>query len=106
MDISIIVVNWNSADYTKQCVSSIRAFTHDSEYEILVVDNASSDDSVEVLQSLPGIRLIRSPENLAFPPANNLGAQQSSGRVLLFLIPATNLLGPAINPIYTAHLPS
>src|SRR5258708_28121817 len=106
MDISIIVVNWNSADYTKQCVSSIRAFTDDSEYEILVVDNASSDDSVEVLQSLPGIRLIRSPENLGFARANNLGAQQSSGRVLLFLNPDTKLVGPAINRMYTALVSS
>src|SRR5260370_35580384 len=101
MDISIIVVNWNSADYTKQCVSSIRAFTHDSEYEILVVDNASSDDSGEVLQFLPDIRLIRSPENLGFAPANNLGAQQSSGPVRLFLKPDTKLVGPAINHVYT-----
>lgn len=102
MDLSIIIVNWNCAAYTAQCISSIRAFTRGLEYEIIVVDNASSDDSVRVLQAIPGIRLMGSPENLGFAKANNLGSQHSSGKVLLFLNPDTELNSPAINRLNTA----
>jgi hypothetical protein len=102
MDLSIIIVNWNSAPYVTQCVSSIQAQTNGLEYEVIVVDNASPDESVRILQEcLPGIRLIRSPRNLGFARANNLGAQFSTGRNLLFLNPDTELRGPAINLMHS-----
>ena len=102
--VSIVIVNWNSAAYTAACVSSIRAETEDLQYEIIVVDNWSTDDSVEVLKQIPGIRLIVSPTNLGFARANNLGYQQSSGDVLLFLNPDTNVQGPAISRMRDALL--
>ena len=105
MDLSIIIVNWNCANFTRECVRTIRAHTHTLEYEIIVVDNASTDDSVSVLESLD-IRLIRNPENLGFAHANNLGAVQSSGGVLLFLNPDTELAGPAIDRMYATLLAS
>lgn len=98
MDLSIIIVNWHSAQYATKCIASIYAATHNLKFEILVVDNASSDDSCDVLeQTFPAIKLIRSPENIGFARANNLGFIHSSGRVLLFLNPDTELAGPAIN---------
>ena len=105
MDLSIIIVNWNSANFTKECVSSIHANTHALEYEIIVVDNASTDDSLKILESLD-VHLIRNLENLGFAHANNLGAVQSTGRVLLFLNPDTELVGPAINRMYSTLLAS
>jgi hypothetical protein len=98
MDLSIIIVNWNSSHCVTECVSSIQAQTNNLEYEVIIVDNASTDDSCRILQeSYPGVRLIRSPQNLGFARANNLGFQNSSGRILLFLNPDTELCGPTIN---------
>jgi hypothetical protein len=98
MDLSIIIVNWNSAGYATQCISSIDSQTQGLQREILVVDNASTDDSCPVLQDrCPAAKLIRSPQNLGFARANNLGFQNSSGRTILFLNPDTEVRGPALN---------
>jgi GT2 family glycosyltransferase len=105
MDLSIIIVNWNSAGYTRECVESIRANTHTLDYEIIVVDNASTDDSLKVLETLD-IRLIANRENLGFAHANNLGAVQSTGRVLLFLNPDTELVGAALDRMYATLMAS
>lgn len=102
MNLSIIIVNWNSAAYTAACISSIRAATHGLDYEIIVVDNASADDSVEVLRAIPDIRLIVSGNNLGFARANNLGYRHSSGDALLFLNPDTSVHDSAITRMYSA----
>jgi GT2 family glycosyltransferase len=104
MNISIIIVNWNSAGYTTACISSIRATLQDVRYEIVVVDNASSDNSVEVLKQVSDIQLIISPANLGFAQANNLGSRKSSGDVLLFLNPDTAVQGSAISRMYSVLL--
>lgn len=104
MEVSIVIVNWNSADYTAACVSSIREETQALEYEIVVVDNASTDDSLDVLRQIPGVRLIVSPVNLGFARANNLGSQQSSGEIILFLNPDTVVRQSAICRMYSALL--
>jgi GT2 family glycosyltransferase len=103
-DLSIVIVNWNSAAYTAACVSSIRKQTHDLQYEIVVVDNCSTDNSVEVLKQISGIGLIVTSTNLGFARANNLGYQQSLANVLLFLNPDTNVKGSAISEMYKALL--
>ncbi len=102
MDLSIIIVNWNSAEYTRKCIATVRAFTHDIASEIIVVDNASTDDSLLALEQIAGIRLIKSSRNVGFAKANNIAAEASSGRILLFLNPDTELTGPAINCMYGA----
>ena len=100
MSLSIIIVNWNSAAYTIACIASIRAAAPRFAYEIIVVDNASSDDSADRLRQAPDIQLIRSTTNVGFARANNLGYQYSSGDVLLFLNPDTEVLGSAIDRMY------
>lgn len=101
MNLSVIIVNWNSAEYAVSCVSSIEAQTKGLEFEIIVVDNASTDDSCRVIQErCPSVKLIRSSHNVGFARANNLGFQHSSGRILLFLNPDTELRGSAINLMY------
>jgi hypothetical protein len=98
MDLSIIIVNWNSREYLKQCIASILAETHGIEYEIVVIDNASFDGSGEMLRECyPQVRFIQSDANLGFAKANNAAFHQSRGRHVLFLNPDTILLGPAIN---------
>jgi N-acetylglucosaminyl-diphospho-decaprenol L-rhamnosyltransferase len=98
MDLSIIIVNWNSAEYLVDCLASVRAFTRRLEYEVIVVDNASSEKDREILkQHCPNIAVIESPDNLGFARANNLGFTRSSGDYVLFLNPDTQLRNPAIN---------
>jgi GT2 family glycosyltransferase len=103
MDLSIIIVNWNSAAYTVEAVESVTATTGHLDYEVLVVDNASTDDSREILEHhLPRTTIIRSPANLGFARGNNLGARQARGRVLLFLNPDTCVLDGSIEALLGA----
>ena len=100
MDLSIIIVNWNAAQFLINCVESIRANVHDLTYEIVVIDNCSATDDLERLRGkLEGITLIRSDNNLGFARANNIGFRTSTGEFVLFLNPDTEVVGPAINQI-------
>lgn len=96
MDLSIVIINWNSAEFTRDCIASIGSFRSSLKQEIIVVDNASSDNSLSILSQIDGIVLIASPENLGFAKANNLGVQRSRGRAILFLNPDTVVVSPAI----------
>jgi GT2 family glycosyltransferase len=97
MDLSIIIVNWKSVGYLRECLRSIYAHAHDLELEIVVVDNASGDDCVEVMtKDFPRVHCIASPDNLGFAGANNLGAARATGRNLLFLNPDTEVIGSAL----------
>ncbi len=106
MDLSIIIVNWNSEEYLGQCLASIFENTTGISFEILVVDNASPAGSVDaVCHDYPAVRLVKSAENLGFARANNLGFRHSSGKHVLFLNPDTRLVGHAINWLLEqAHL--
>lgn len=97
MDISVIFVNWNSADFLRDCLASLYANTTQAKFEAVVVDNASYDGAEEMLRrDFPQVKYIQSKENLGFARANNLGVESSSGRILLFLNPDTLLPGNAI----------
>lgn len=98
MDLSIVIVNWNSADYLLECVKSIREQTEGVSYEIIVVDNSSKPEDLNKLrENSDGMTIIASQENLGFAKANNLGFKISTGDRVLFLNPDTRLVGPAIN---------
>src|SRR5437762_3548719 len=100
MDLSIIIVNWNSKDYLRKCLKSIYANTHGIDFEIIVVDNASFDGSGELLaQDFPKVRFVQSHTNLGFARANNLGFGNSTGRNVLFLNPDTEAVGGALNEL-------
>jgi GT2 family glycosyltransferase len=106
MELSIILVNWNSLDYLRECISSIYADTRDISFEIIVVDNASPQGGVETLhEQFPDAKIIKSPENVGFAKANNIGFGQSTGSYVLFLNPDTQLLGPTLN-IMLQHMKS
>src|SRR5580704_16327152 len=96
-DLSIILVNWNCLDFTEQCIGSICATTHDVDYEVIVVDNASADAPCQSLvEKFPWMKLVLSEQNIGFGRANNLGVQHSTGRNLLFLNPDTLVLKDAL----------
>lgn len=108
MDLSIIIVNWNSKDYLRKCLASILATTRDIAYEIIVIDSGSFDGCADMLrEEFPQVRFIQSQVNLGFAQANNLAAQSGRGECLLFLNPDTEVVGPAINVLLsgTGSLP-
>jgi N-acetylglucosaminyl-diphospho-decaprenol L-rhamnosyltransferase len=85
-DISIVMVNFNTAKYTLQCIESVYSNPPKLSYEIIVVDNASSDDSVFLIEEkYPKIKLIRSAKNLGIAGGNNLGTRSGVGRYVLLL---------------------
>lgn len=103
MDLSIIIVNWNSADYLKECLLSVFQTTQDVAFEIIVVDNASYDGARAMIEAeFPGVKFLQSLENGGFSRANNLGFRHSSGRNILFLNPDTLIIGPAISVLLHA----
>ena len=103
MDLSIIIVNWNSVNYLGKCIQSIFASTQGFDFEVIVVDNASYDGCGEMLAaSFPADKFIQSADNLGFAGANNLGFTHSSGENLLFLNPDTEILGSAVTDMLAA----
>lgn len=97
MDLSIIIVNWNSVNYLGECLKSVLDGTKGIDLEIIVVDNASYDGSDQMIAAeFPGVKFVQSTENGGFSKANNLGFKSSTGRNLLFLNPDTLIIGNAI----------
>lgn len=98
MDLSIIIVNWNSKDYLQKCLASVLSWTTDIDLEIVVIDSASFDGVDKMLKRrYPQVRFIQSDTNLGFAKANNAAFKVSTGSNILFLNPDTELIGPAIN---------
>ncbi|SFA51832.1 Glycosyltransferase, GT2 family [Anoxybacillus pushchinoensis] len=85
MKTSIIILTHNKLDYTKQCIESIRQYTREGTYEIIVVDNHSTDGTVEWLQLQKDIRTIFNNENVGFPKGCNQGIQVATGENILLL---------------------
>jgi GT2 family glycosyltransferase len=86
MDLSIIIVNWNTCDLLADCLKSIYTTTQDLSFETIVIDNGSSDGSVARVQAeFPQVRLVVNGQNVGFAPANNQGIARGQGRYLLLL---------------------
>jgi GT2 family glycosyltransferase len=95
MELSIIIVNYNTRDLLRDCLHSIYSSQGGFHYEVIVVDNCSPDDSVEMVQQeFPQAKLIASEINRGYAYANNLGFRQARGHYLLLLNPDT-VLPPA-----------
>lgn len=100
MDVSVIIVNYNTKEITRNCIESIFAKTCGLNFEIILVDNASTDGSKELFEKDTRIKYIYSNENLGFGRANNLGYMQSKGDYLFLLNSDTLLLNNAIKIFY------
>jgi GT2 family glycosyltransferase len=94
--VSIVLVLFNRAELTFGCLQSILANTT-TPFELIVVDNASVDDTSALLDQLDGVQIVRNADNRGFPAAVNQGARLARGDYLLLLNNDTQLLGPAID---------
>jgi GT2 family glycosyltransferase len=97
MDVSIIIVSYNTCSLLRNCVRSVLGKTYDLQYEIFVIDNASSDDSCAMVeQEFPEVNLIRNSQNFGFAKANNQAIRLARGEYVLLLNSDTVLENNAI----------
>jgi GT2 family glycosyltransferase len=100
MKVSVIIVNYNTLHVLRPCLDSIIEQTVGIDYEIIVVDNGSSDGSIEALSGDNRVILIPTGENLGFGRANNRGVEQAKGDYIFFLNSDTLLKNNAIKMLY------
>lgn len=101
MDLSVIIINYNTYKLTSNCISSVIEKTKDVCYEIILVDNASTECNPQIfIDAYPQINLIASETNLGFSGGNNLGIEQASGEYILLLNSDTELINDAISVAY------
>lgn len=97
--LSIIIVNWNSKAYVRECLLSLNRFAG-VDHQAIVVDGASFDGCGEMIsREFPAVEFIQSPENLGFGRCNNLGAAQATSDFLLFLNPDTEITPGALEKL-------
>ena len=90
MQLSVIIVNYNVKNLLRDCLLSVQKAAHSIDTEIIVVDNTSSDGSVEMLKAeFKDVKLIANTQNLGFSKANNQGIAQAQGQYILLLNPDT-----------------
>ena len=97
MKLSVIIVNYNGAKDLKPCLYSLYRETRDISFEIILIDNASTDGSVEIVENeFPKVQIIRNLENRGFAAANNIAIRQAEGEYILLLNADTETLDRAI----------
>lgn len=93
MVLSIIIVNYNTRELTRRCLASVYQNTSGLEFEVIVVDNSSADNSAEMIkQDFPQVRLIENNKNTGYAFANNQGIKMASGDYVLLLNSDTEVL--------------
>jgi GT2 family glycosyltransferase len=98
MGLLVVIVSYNTKDMTLACLESLAFNSPQVEYEIIVVDNGSTDGSALAIErEHPKIRLIKLGENVGFARANNLAVRNSVGKFILLLNSDTIVMGDAIN---------
>jgi len=96
--VSIILVNFNGVQYLRRCIQSLVDKTREASFEIILVDNASTDGSRDLVRKeCPSVRLIESDVNLGFSAGNNLGVRHAKGSKFLFLNTDTYLLEDSVS---------
>ena len=100
IDVSIILVSYNTRDLTGAALDSVLTETKTSTYEVIAVDNNSSDGSAAMLEAHPSKpRVVALDSNVGFARANNLAAKEACGKYLLLLNPDTVILDSAIDKL-------
>ncbi|MGH7258803.1 MAG: glycosyltransferase, partial [Nitrospiraceae bacterium] len=103
---SIIIPVYNRAELTRQCLTALAAVTEGASYEVIFVDNGSTDETAALLDSLGGdVRVVRNTDNLGFAKACNQGAAIAKSRYLVFLnndtVPVGGWLTPLLHEVET-----
>ena len=100
MKLSIIIVNWNVRTLLEGCLTSIYSYPPPGDFDVFVLDNASTDDSPQMVKErFPQVNLIENKENAGFACANNQGIERSTGRYVLLLNPDTEVKPNALESL-------
>lgn len=89
MTLSIIIVNYNSIDVLRNCLSSLTDLDAKINFEVIIIDNASSESITELEKFFPKYKFLYNEKNIGFAAANNIGIQQAKGKYILLLNPDT-----------------
>jgi GT2 family glycosyltransferase len=100
IDLSVVILSWNVRDLLRQCLLSVSSGGRPAATEIIVVDNASTDDSVEMVRAeFPDVRLIVNTTNRGYTGGNNDGIAAAAGRNVMILNPDTQVVGDALSTL-------
>jgi GT2 family glycosyltransferase len=98
MNLTIIVVTWNSEEFIRNCLDSIFLSLGNFSCEVIVVDNNSSDETAKIVEQLyPQVNMIQNKKNLGYAKANNQGIEEATGEYILLLNPDTQVLEDALS---------
>jgi len=101
MDVSVIIVNYNTHDFLEECLNSIIRFTKNIEYEIIVVDNNSTDRTIEKFNNyFTKTKFVFNTENRGFGAGSNLGIKNSNGKYCAFVNPDIVFTGNSLGKFY------
>ncbi len=95
--VDIVIVNWNSGDFLRECIGSIRAYGGSVVRRVVVVDNGSTDNSLDIDVAGASFDIVCLGQNLGFARACNLGAARCASRYILFLNPDARLMAGALD---------
>lgn len=101
IQVSVIIINYNTAQWVEACIHSMKKYTQDVSYEIWVVDNQSAERTIEnVVAGFEELNYLQMSKNVGFGAACNAAAAKANGDFFLFLNPDTKLLNNAIGKFY------
>jgi GT2 family glycosyltransferase len=102
-DLSVVVVNWNTRERLHACLASLESHLSGVDHEVIVVDNASSDGSPDMVEErFPSVRLIRNEDNVGFGRANNQAMRVADGKWFLLLNSDTELFDDSVAALFTS----
>lgn len=102
MDVSVVIVSFNASSYLKECLDSIFRFTKNTSFEVIVVDNSSTDDSVAVAKEFGSkVTVIANKDNRGFGAGINIGIKRVTGKYILVLNPDIRFLDDAVSKMLT-----
>lgn len=101
LEISIVIISWEMRDFLKKCLRSIYNFTSDVSFEIIVIDNNSSDGTSDMVRNeFPEVTLIKNRRNIGVAPARNQGISMTKGKYILILDADMELIENSIFSLY------
>ena len=101
VDVTVIIVNYNTCQLTKECIESIYKNTKGITFEIIVSDNGSTDGSINMVKKeFPNVYLVENGNNLGFGAANNVALKNAHGKYIFYLNSDTRLLNNAIEKFF------
>lgn len=99
--ISVIIVSYNYPHYLEKCIESIKFFTKDVRYEIIVVDNNSEENNVQIIKTkFPEVKLIENSKNYGFGKANNQGVKKASGKYIALINSDVELIDDTLSNLF------